>query len=251
MTSRWIDGNHGEEDIRLFCFAHAGGGSSFFRPWKPLAPRIAVVPVVLPGREARWREPAYTKMDLLIEALFDAIAPQLDRPFALFGHSLGAIIAYELARRLADSGVGPPLCLFVSARRMPFLPARRPPIYNLPDDQLLAHIEQLNGTSFNLLREPSLLSALLPCLRADFELNDSYSPSPGRPLSIPISAFVGDRDPLVGIGEMRRWSELTAGEFSLRLFDGGHFYLACGPPDVLDAVREDVMRAAYLTASAP
>lgn len=247
MSGRWIDDKETAGDVRLFCFAHAGGGSGFFRPWrKPLAPEIAVTPVVLPGREARWREPAYTKMELLIGPLCDAMAPYLDRPFALFGHSMGAAVAYEVARRLSDGPDGPPLCLLVSARRAPHLPPRRPPIYRLPADEFLAQIEQLNGTSSSILRESALLQALLPGLRADFELNDTYSPSAGTPLSLPISAFVGERDQLASTGEMRRWGELTVSEFSLRSFGGDHFYLAGGPPDVLAAIRQDVRRAVRL-----
>lgn len=245
MTNRWIADKNADGEVRLFCFAHAGGGSSFFRPWmKPLAPEIAVTPVVLPGREARWREPAYTSMELLIEPLCDAVMPFIDRPFALFGHSMGAVVAYEVARQLTFNPLGPPICLFVSARRAPHLSAQRPPIYNLPTDQFLAQIEQLNGTSSSILRESALLQALLPSLRADFELNDTYSPLLKARLSLPISAFVGGCDQLVGAGEMRRWGELTTGEFSLRIFDGDHFYLAGDRPDVLAAIRQDIRRAA-------
>jgi medium-chain acyl-[acyl-carrier-protein] hydrolase len=248
MSGRWIDDRDTHGDVRLFCFAHAGGGSGFFRPWrKPLAPEIAVTPVVLPGREARWRELAYVRMEMLIDPLCDVMLPYLDKPFALFGHSMGAAIAYEVARRLADRRFGSPLCLFVSARRAPHLPRRQPPIYKLPTDEFLAQIELLNGTSSNLLRESALLQALLPALRADFELNDMYSPSSGPPLLVPISAFVGVGDPLASTDEMARWCELTTGEFSLRSFDGAHFYLAGAPPKVLAAIRQDIRRATRLS----
>jgi surfactin synthase thioesterase subunit len=243
VTGHWIDDKDSKGDIRLFCFAHAGGGSGFFRSWqKSLTPEIAVTPVVLPGREARWREPAYTRMDLLIEPLCDAMLPHLDRPFALFGHSVGAVIAYEVARRLADGPFGPLVCLFVSARRVPHSPGNRPPIYKLPLDQFLAQVERLSGAQLRLLRESPLLPALLPGLRADFELNDTYSPTLGNVLTLPFSAFVGDRDQLVTVDEMRRWTELTVGEFNLRIFAGDHFYLAGGPLDVLDAIRQDIRR---------
>lgn len=250
MTGRWIDDRHTDGDVRLFCFAHAGGGSGFFRPWrKPLAPEIAVTPVVLPGREARWREVAYIRMENLIDPLCEAMLPYLDRPFALFGHSMGAAVAYEVARRLSDGPTGPPLCLIVSARRAPHLPPRQPPIYKLPTDEFMAQIELLNGTSSNILRESALLRALLPALRADFELNDIYSPSSWEPLSIPISAFVGENDPLASTGEMGRWCELTVGEFILRSFDGAHFYLSGAPPKVLAAIQQDIRRATRLSGS--
>lgn len=240
MIGRWIDDAEPRGEVRLFCFPHAGGGGAFYRAWrKDAAPDIAVTPVVLPGRESRWSERAFVRMEQLIEPLCHAIAPYLDRPFALFGHSMGAVVAYEVARRLRES----PLLLFVSARRAPHLPARRPPIHDLPRERFLAELARLNGTDASLLHESGLLEALLPGLRADFELNDTYAPSATTPLATPISAFVGDRDPLVNVGEMRRWGELTTGEFGLRVFEGDHFYLTSGRRELLDAIRRDIARA--------
>lgn len=240
MIGRWVDDAESHGEVRLFCFPHAGGGGAFFRQWrKQAAPEIAVTPVVLPGRESRWSERAFVRMEQLIEPLCDAVAPHLDRPFALFGHSIGAVVAYEVARRCRES----PLLLFVSARRAPHLPARRPPIHDLPREQFLAELGRLNGTDASLLRESALLEALLPGLRADFELNDTYVPSSITPLAMPISAFAGDRDPLVNVDEMRRWGELTTREFGLRVFEGDHFYLTGGRVELLDAIRRDIARA--------
>ncbi len=244
MTGRWIDDRIIDGDIRLFCFAHAGGGGNFYRPWRrPLGPEIAVIPVVLPGREGRLKEAAYTRMEQLIDPLCDALLSYLDRPFALFGHSVGAVVAYEVARRLATWSVHHALLrLFVSARRGPHLPARRSSIYHLPTDEFLDAIERLNGTPSSLFRDRAMRDALLPGLRADFELNDRYAARSEGPLELPISAFVGDRDQLVGADEMRGWGDLTLNEFSLRIFAGDHFYLAEGRADVLAAVRLDVQR---------
>jgi len=248
MTGRWIDNHDANGDVRLFCFAHAGGGAAFFHPWrKELAPEIVVTPVVLPGREARWREPPYVRMEALLAPLCDAVRASVDRPFALFGHSMGAALAYEVAIRLATAACGPPLCLLVSGRRAPHLPPRRPPIHDLPSDRFLAELKRLNGTTESLFRDPALLQALLPGLRADFELSETYSPRRAASLPVPISAFVGNRDPLVDADEMRQWGDLTTGEFGLRVFDGDHFYLAGGRPTLLDAIRQDVVRAMRLT----
>ncbi|TMQ14017.1 MAG: thioesterase [Deltaproteobacteria bacterium] len=243
MTGLWFDNRASAGELRLFCFAHAGGGAAFFYPWRAaLAPDIAVTPVVLPGREARWREPPYRRMEALLAPLCDAVAAAIDRPFAFFGHSVGAVIAYEVAARLSTMVRGSPLCLVVSARRAPHLPSRRPPIHELPTERFLAELQALNGTADALLRDPALVQALLPGLRADFELNESYAPSVTKSLALPISALVGDRDPLVDVAEMRRWREVTTGTFGLRVFNGDHFFLAGGHVGVLDAIRSDVLR---------
>jgi medium-chain acyl-[acyl-carrier-protein] hydrolase len=244
MPGRWIDDTETQGHVRLFCFAHAGSGGGFFRSWKKqLNPEITVNPIMLPGREARWRESAHTHMDELIQPLCEAIMPYLDRPFAFFGHSMGAVIAFEMTRRLSQRPDSLPLCLFVSARRMPHLAARQPEIYKLPTEEFLVHLEQLNGTSSSLLQEPELLKALLPSLRADFQLNDTYTPPAGEQLPLPIWAFVGDRDKLVTINEMRRWGELTVAEFRLQVFSGDHFYLTASQSEVLAAIRNGIARA--------
>lgn len=248
VTGPWIDRDDAGGDVRLFCFAHAGGGGAIFRPWrKMLAPALAVTPVILPGREARWREAPYVRMEALLGPLCDAVQAAVAGPFAFFGHSLGAAVAYEAALRLATARCGPPRCLLVSARRAPHLPSRRSPIHDLPTDRFLAELERLNGTAAILFRDPELLRALLPGLRADFELNDTYAPGRVAALPVPISAFVGNGDPLVNVGEMRRWGELTTSEFSLRVHDGDHFYLAGDRRPLLEAIRHDVARAMRLS----
>lgn len=246
--TRWVvdDGRAEGADAprQLFCFAHAGGGPSFFRPWRaPLAPEIAVRRVLLPGREWRLEEPAFRHITELIGPLCAALEPYLDQPYALFGHSMGAVVAYEVARWFSGSSrVGPvsPACLIVSGRRAPGLASGRRRLSELPDDQFVAEVGRLNGIPPEVLSEPELLEMVLPALRADYELAEAYQPLPGGRLECPVVAYLSTDDPEADYAGVLRWREVTTGEFALRVFRGDHFYLKGGRPDVLDAVRDDV-----------
>ena len=245
MPTPWLGGaaDSGDAPTRLFCFTHAGGGAAFFHPWRQaLLPEIDVCPIILPGREARLRERPYTRIEHVLDPLLDALAPYLDRPFALFGHSMGSVVAYETARRL-EAAAGPqPLCLFASGRRAPTLPARREPLHRLQGDAFLAAVSTLNGVPEQVLRQPEVFTLFLPALRADFELNEVYTPLPGPRLHCPVSALTGDADPEVDLDEMAAWRAVTAGGFTLRVFRGDHFYLKGAPADLLAALRADLRR---------
>lgn len=226
---------------RLFCFAHAGGGPAFFRGWRDaFTPHFELCSIVLPGRDERRRETPSTRMDQVIEPLFAVLSSFADKPFALFGHSMGAAIAYEMAQRFAASTIGPPLRLFVSGRRAPHLPARRRSFYDLPDDEFLRVIGAMNGTPSEVLLDEGLLKLFLPCLRADFELIETWAPSPGPLLSCPVSAFSGDADPEVNPTELAGWNRVTSAEFRSRMFAGDHFYLRGAHPQLLAGIREDL-----------
>lgn len=226
MSREWF-GARGLNDpapVRLFCFAHAGGGGAFFWPWRELlAPHVAVVPVILPGREGRAREAPYRRMADLVDPLVTALIPHLDRPFAFFGHSLGAAVAFAAAHRLGEEHA--PRRLFVSGRRPPALPGRRPDLHRLPHDRFVEAVAGMGGTPREVLLNRDLLDVFLPRLRADFELNETYRPPPGMRVPCAVSAFTGDSDPEVDTVEMAAWQSVTDGEFVLRVFRGGHFYL--------------------------
>lgn len=225
--------------IRLFCFPHAGGGAAAYRSWVgALGSEIEVVPVPLPGREARFAEPAHRHMDTLAEQITRELAPSFDRPYVFFGHSMGAGLAWEIARRSAPLGV------IASARRGPHLPTRRRRMSELSDAQFVAELGRLEGTPREVLENPELVELLLPTLRADFALSESFTAPADRKLHCPVVAIAGKDDAEVDHEELSAWRDSTTGPFRYRLFDGGHFYLADGAPEVLAEVRAAVLEFA-------
>ncbi|MDQ2695195.1 MAG: alpha/beta fold hydrolase [Pseudomonadota bacterium] len=225
--------------LRLFCLPYAGGGAYAYRTWAGgLAEHIEVCPVQLPGRENRLGEPAYARLDPLAAALSQALLPYLDRPFALFGHSMGSIIAYELAQRLRAGHGLQPVHLLVSARRAPQLPYLDPPCHPLPDPEFKARLREYNGTPAAVLDHPELMGLLLPLLRRDFELNETYVPSTLAPLDCPVTAFGGEADATVSLAHLDAWRQITRGPFRRRLLPGDHFYLQQHAPRLWQAIAE-------------
>lgn len=213
--------------LRLFCFPYAGGAASIYRTWyQHLPPTIEVCAVQLPGRENRIKEAPFTDAETLVQALIPQLLPYLDRPFALFGHSMGTILAYELARQLVDRQLVPTQ-LFVSGRRAPYLPPRERNLHTLSsDDHFLAALqERYNNIPALILEEPELRALFLPLLRADMTLVESYLWRDQSPLPCPMTAFGGDADPWTTETDLQAWQCLTHGAFDLHLFSGGHFYL--------------------------
>lgn len=226
---------------QLFCFSHAGGGPSFFRPWGArLQPEIAVCRVLLPGREARLEEPPFRRIADLVDPLCAALKPRLNQPYALFGHSMGAAVAYEVARRFSGAGRTGPACLIVSGRKAPTAADNRRRLHTLPDDEFVCEVARLNGIPSEVLNEPELLAMFLPALRADYELSETYQPLPGARLDCPVVAYMSTSDPEAEYAPMLAWQQVTTGQFTMRVFHGDHFYLKAGRPDVLSAVREDL-----------
>lgn len=232
--------------LRLFLLPHAGGGASFFRAWaKALPPHVEACAVQLPGRENRLMEPPFTRIEPLVEALADATAPLRDRPWAVLGHSNGALIAFEWARLLRARGEALPVHLFASGRRAPDVPLQRPPTANLPDDEFIADLRQLGGVPDAVLENQELLQIVLPLLRADVSLNEAYAFRPDAPLDVPITGLCGVQDEKATRDVMEPWERHTSRGFSLRLFPGDHFFLfGPGGAAVQEAVRDDL--AAYL-----
>ena len=217
----------------LFCLPHAGGGISAYAGWAADAPpEVDVQPVRLPGRDGVAGEPCH-RMSGLVAALTDSL-PAGDAPFALFGHSVGAIVAFELAKTLADRG---PRVLFVSGSEAP-AKAGRPDarVSDLPDEEFLAEVGRLGGSPPELLDEP----VLLPRLRADFAVAETYEYEPGTTVNCPISAFAGRDDPRVGPAELDEWAEYSTADFKRRVLPGDHFYLTTARPLLLRAIGKDL-----------
>lgn len=213
-----------EAAIRLFCFHHAGGGSSLFRPWAAgLASYAEVVLVELPGRENRRDEPLKHSLDEVIDELLPAIVGLLDKPCVLFGHSMGALLVLELARRLQAAGQGASLKkLFFSACHPPHLPRRT--ISQLPDAEFLRTLESMGGTPANVLAHADLMAMFLPILRADFSICESSSDYPAPLLSCPIVVY-GGIDDAISLDDLASWRRYGGASFQMKLFPGSHFYL--------------------------
>jgi medium-chain acyl-[acyl-carrier-protein] hydrolase len=228
-----------ETRLRLFCFPYAGAGALIFRTWSDGLPAdVEVCPVQLPGRGTRSSERPFTHLSTLVEALAEALAPLLDKPFAFFGHSLGALVSFELARRVRSRYGVNPSRLFVSAGRAPQIPRRGPAIHTLPEKEFLAELRRLNGTPSELLEHRELMELMLPLLRADFALFETYVYASEPPLGCPISAFGGLQDRRVQDSDLEAWRTQTSKEFSLQMFPGDHFFLS--QPALLRVLAEEL-----------
>lgn len=223
--------------LRLFCFPYAGGGAATFHGWSSRLPEfVEVCPVQLPGRGGRLNESPYTRFENLVPALVNGLFPYFDKPFAFFGHSMGAILAFEISRQLRRENRMQPVQLFVSGSRAPQLPDDRPPMYDLSEPDLLEELRLLNGTPRELLEDPDSMQFMLPLLRADFELIDTYAYMPEAPLDVPISAFSGLQDGEVTREDAEGWRLQTSAAFSLSMLDGDHFFLHTGQSTLLQLI---------------
>jgi medium-chain acyl-[acyl-carrier-protein] hydrolase len=229
--------------LRLICFHPAGGGPSMFRPWPARLPAdVEVLAVQLPGRESRFTETPLSDYREAVSQAFAALRPLLDQPYALFGHSMGALLAYGVAVAAQRAGAPAPTRLIVSSACAPGTRNDKPGRGHWPDAELLDELREMGGTPEEVLTDPDLVSLILPTLRADYRICDSFSYPADLLLDCPVSAFCGSQD-TVTAEQMRGWSATsrvsprTGAEAEARVFPGSHFYLT-GPtaPVVLEAV---------------
>ncbi|WUS99992.1 alpha/beta fold hydrolase [Streptomyces sp. NBC_00708] len=226
---------------RLLCLPHAGGSAGFFHSWgNALGDDVEVVAVRYPGRQERIAEEPVDDIELLADSISAELAPLLDTPLALFGHSMGASLAYEIALRLEARYGVVPAALMVSCRKAPHL--LTPRTAALSDDGLIDEVRRLGGTDSALLAEPELRELILPAIRADFSAVARYAARPGVPVGCPVTGYVGDSDPDVGPEAVRAWRRVAPRGFDLKVLAGGHFYLVDRRAELLADIRARLAR---------
>jgi medium-chain acyl-[acyl-carrier-protein] hydrolase len=243
MSDRWLAASLLGTDarMRLFCLPYAGAGASAYRTWSnELPPEVQLCAVQLPGRENRLAEPPLDDATAIVPELLAGIRPYLDRPFVIFGHSMGALLAFELARELRRRGLPQPRHLFLSAHRAPHLPSLHRPVFSLSRPEFLAELRHLEGTPAEVLENEELMQIAEPILRADFKLCETYRHVPAEPLDIPLSIFGGADDAKVGESVLQPWREHTRATMRLRIFPGGHLFLQQTRMDLVSAILEDL-----------
>jgi medium-chain acyl-[acyl-carrier-protein] hydrolase len=223
--------------IRLLCLPHAGAGASFYRAWGTGLPGfVGVCPVQPPGRERRHQEQPLTSAAAISARLAPEVLAAVTVPYAIFGHSTGALCAFELAREIRRENGPDPAHLFVAGRQAPQLPMERTVIDGMSVAELAAELRRLGGTPEELLDDPDLLGRFQPLLAADFAVNEAYAYRPEPPLDIPITAFAATQDPLAGLTQMLAWDEHTTAEFRLHALNGGHFAVFDREQGALDQI---------------
>jgi surfactin synthase thioesterase subunit len=230
---------HQNNRMRLFCFPFAGGGASAYRGWgKDLPSFVDVCPIQYPGRETRISEKAITRIEPLLELAAVALLPYLDKPFCFFGHSMGGLVAFELARLLGRKYNVAPAHLFVSGFRAPQLPYHSSLRHDLPHDAFMNQLKALEGTPKAALESPELMEFLLPILRADCEVCDTYRYVAQPPLACDLSVFSGSEDAEIDELAIAEWQVHTYQAFNVRMFPGGHFYIQSAKDELLRVLGE-------------
>ncbi|MFF8732410.1 thioesterase II family protein [Streptomyces sp. NPDC015171] len=210
--------------VRLVCLPHAGGSASFFFPVATaLTPAVEVLAVQYPGRQMRRQEPGIDNIPEYADQIFAALRHLDDRPLALFGHSMGAVLAYEVALRMRQAQLPAPVRLFASGRRAPSR-YRDERVHAATDEQVLAELRTLSGPNQAVLADPEVLAMFLPAIRSDYTAIENYRHDPDRRLDCPLTVLTGDADPRTSLEEARAWEEHTTGPTDVQVFQGGHFF---------------------------
>jgi medium-chain acyl-[acyl-carrier-protein] hydrolase len=244
-ASRWFESlSAAEAPQRLFCFPYAGGDAQSFRGWqRHFAPEVDVCLAHLPGRGRRLGAPRFTRLQQLVEAIADVIGPKVEGPFAFYGHSMGAIISFELARELRRRNAGSPLHLFLSGRQAPGMRRIGPRMFALPEKEFIAELHKLNGTPMELFDDPQIKDLFIPLLRADFEMVDTYECSPGPPLACPMTVYGGSQDERAPVDSLNPWAMHTTAQCTVRILPGDHFFIQKQSSQFINVLRRDLLAA--------
>lgn len=228
-------------EMRLFCFHYAGAGASIFQNWIKLLPdEVELVAIQLPGREKRFYEPLISDVRQITTTLAKELSPFLDKPFAFVGHSIGALIGFELARVLRQRGMRQPELLIASGRNAPNVKLKVNNVHLLPDDEFAQTVRDYNGLPEAIAQNEELLELLLPRLRSDIAIAETYTYNDAEPLESRIVVFYGTEDPLVNDFGLQSWKEQTQGGFKLYSFPGDHFFLHSSEELVLDKISTEL-----------
>jgi medium-chain acyl-[acyl-carrier-protein] hydrolase len=229
--------------LRLFCFHYAGGSAQVFHAWPGrLPPSVEVGAIQLPGRGNRLSEPHIRRLAPLSRVVAQELLPYLDKPFVFFGHSLGALLCFETARSLRRENRRQPTHLFVSATEAPHRRSLEEPLSGLPKSALVKKLHEFNGTPAEALQNDELLDLMLPTIRADFELCETYEYHPEPPLECSMTIYGGLEDREVEAERLAAWSEMTVGACEVRMFPGDHFYLNSLQATFLETFTGDLLR---------
>ncbi|MEM6402089.1 MAG: thioesterase II family protein [Cyanobacteria bacterium P01_D01_bin.116] len=236
-----------QASLRLFCFPYAGGSSLVFRTWAASLPEnIEICPVELPGRGTQMKSPPFIRMEALVNEITPILLPYLDKPFAFFGHSMGGMVSFELARHLRKEYGKEPVQLFVSASRAPQIPSPKPPIHALPEADFFQELRRLNGTPVTVLENTELMQILTPILRADFAVLETYVYTQEPPFEFPIAAFGGLEDQEVPIEQLEGWTSQTKSSFQLQMFSGDHFFIHSAQSLLLENLAKHLKTITYV-----
>ncbi len=229
--------------LRLFCFPYAGGAASIYHKWHSGLPStVDVCAVQPPGRANRRSDKPFTHLMPMVEGTAEGILPALDKPFVFFGHSMGAMMAFELSRLLHQKHRIQPLHVFVSGEMAPHLPQPDPPTYHLPDAEFVEYLRELKGTPKELFDNAELMQVMLPLLRADFEVCQTYSFVPGPPLTCPMTVYGGLKDEKIDRDSFEAWKFHTSNQFALKMFPGDHFFIHSDEALLLDVLARELGR---------
>jgi surfactin synthase thioesterase subunit len=251
-TSQWIRRYHpaADAEARLVCFPHAGGSASYFHPVSArFSPRVDVVSLQYPGRQDRRREPCIDTIVTLADCITTELLGLSPKPTVFFGHSMGAVLAFETAWRLEQRGISAPGALIASGRRGPST-VRDERVHERDDHGIIAELKELNGTDTAVLGDEDILRLALPSIRSDYRAIETYSCESGRRIKCPITVLVGEADPKATVAEAEAWAQHTESAFRIKIFPGGHFYLSRHQGAVNDEIHRELRALSTTTADA-